>query len=579
MQVWLDLAFQSHLSQNDIKLQKVKATEPGTLDLFVRFYWALFQNHDSAAVLLLRKERLRRGYEYELDIPTQWGESLASTAESMKLKVHPKQIRTFQIRNDVIDEKTKAQPSQHEDISGKVDHVSNSAFRGQSLQKKVLGSLPTGLKFNKVKKDVSGCPGREEKRFSPTYPPSLDLTSLSETRDPCRIELNSLTLLSPSDLQNTTAVCDLPKTRKRRQPTSRYAFPEKSKQGPLHINGVAADKKAIDHTNRSCNVPDDPTSNQILDKMNRRDRSAGLHFSRISKPETKTDDSPEGQGTSVPQTHQLVSRSLSDHCHTSTICDPSNSRKRRSSNLNALERENHAVPSQEVSVGRLEQAITTSHRETKRRKVVQEEIMADPLKVEPPNEFTIQGGTHPTTGFPAVDKSLSQPMQDKMTSNPKRGRASSFQHKRQEVPVDRDQEDSVPKTAHPNPVKKRRDRPTEVKEFEQEGSTTTTVQLVPRKKRGRPPKSQASSLSQAQLNDGIVPCSGQVVGTKQEISISTCIPFLPYTREHSDLAEEIFTLDCVAPAATQIKDHPADIFPTQKPPLSVNPPIWAQVRD
>ena len=43
--------------------------------------------------------------------------------------------------------------------------------------------------------------------------------------------------------------------------------------------------------------------------------------------------------------------------------------------------------------------------------------------------------------------------------------------------------------------------------------------------------------------------------------------------------DEDFILDCEDPAATEMEDRPINIFPTHKPPLCVNPPIWAQVCD
>jgi hypothetical protein len=412
--------------------------------------------------------------------------------------------------------------------------------------------------------------------------------------------------------------------------TNRDPRPAKRTQGPPQNNRIVADEKAIDANNKSCNVPNDRC--QIPDKTKKPGRYAGLHFTKNPKPS-------EGQGT-APQIPKSVlpSSSSSDQCNTSAICDPSNSRKRRSTSLDALEWENHAVPSQEVFAEGPEQAIMTSPRETKRRKVVQEEIMGEPgkdeslvpadkpsrgkkgsrtnkqrpPKVEPLNGFMTQDETHPAMGLPAINEILSHQLQDE-TSNPKRRRASSAEdrhHQRQEIPAD--QEDSVLLTVQPNPAKKRRGRPPKVKEYEQ-GSTSITMQLAPRKK----VRSKALSSSQAQLNDGtVVPFSGQTVGMRQGTSISTCNSFTPaqqpggvfwlqknieeghdhalrsldrdmkeelinlqencWPAQEHNLTEENFTLDCEAPV---MDDHPTDILPAQKLPLCVNPPIWAQVRD
>ena len=114
------------------------------------------------------------------------------------------------------------------------------------------------------------------------------------------------------------------------------------------------------------------------------------------------------------------------------------------------------------------------------------------------------------------------------------------------------------------------------------------------------------------------PALGQNVDMtrKQETPITSCIPFFPAQssyavsglqetvegirhdhvqsmlnrgmEEEVNLSEdwlgtqeleEDFILDCEDPAATEMEDRPINIFPTHKPPLCVNPPIWAQVCD
>lgn len=647
MRVWLDLAFEGpHPNRREVGV-----SEPGILPLFVRFYWALSHDH-GLATTILDKERKRRGYRHRSDIRAKQSTLLASTADLTKLKkAHTKQKRILQTRNNVIDEKTTARPPQREDTGDKSDHVSNGALRNQSPLKEMnAGSIPAGLKFKKTlnaKKDVPGCREREAETFSQSCPPSRDSSQkklklqknfssdlqvkrehLSQDCSPSvgpRSELVARDGSSKVDIDasafpprlksSITPAVHNPFNREKRAATSRDVQPAKGKQGPRQTNGVVAGKKAIDTNKKLCNVLNGLTSDQPLDSIKRHGNHDGMRSDRVSKPETthqtegylpqgcppavdpRTDDSPEKQGTSVPHIDRSVLQSSSDQCNTSAI---SNSRKRRSNSLDAI------LPKE---VGRAEEAITTSHRETKRRKVVQKETLAEPVedgtttvpahkqsrgkrgmcteeqglvKAESPDRSIIQSETHPTTDLPPINGSLShQPEQDETIINRKRESASSSedrQHKRQAVGVD--QEDSVPITVHPDPVKR---------------------------KSGR----------QAQLNDEVaVPLSGQKV-EMQELSISN--PFIPaqghdafdsqeivgelsrhdhiprptsdgnmeeellnaseklLQAEEHNLVEEGFALDYVAPAA--MEGHPADIFPTQKPPLDVRPPIWAQVRD
>ena len=234
MQTWVDHAFKPHYKE--AMTRKVNAREPGILNLFVKFYWALSQDH-KLATLVLDKERRRRGHKYALDIPTLRGGLLVSTAElSKRKKVHSKII------SNMIDEKTEARPPQREDISDKGDYVSNGALCGQSLPKKVkAGNVSTSPKSNKslyTKKDVPGYPEREKTGFLQNCPPSLDSSSeSSKTQDLCQIQLNSSLLPLPLDSYNMAAVRrDLPKTRKRR-----HTSPDTRRVKDRQINGATSD--------------------------------------------------------------------------------------------------------------------------------------------------------------------------------------------------------------------------------------------------------------------------------------------------------------------------------------------------
>lgn len=483
----------------------------------------------------------------------------------------------------------------------------DGTVNGQSLDKRSESRdrVDGSQKKLKSRKNPSSNPRSKKEHLSQHCSLSVDPSSERAARDGSSIidaKFNT------SAFSSVTPAIHNSSNRGRYAATNCDARPEKRKQETPQNIRIVVDQKAIDTNNKSCNVPNDGC--QILDKTKKSGRYAGLRFNKYPK-------SPEEQCT-APQIHKYVipSSSSSDQCNASAICDPSNSRKRRSTSLDALEWENHAVPSQEVSAERPKQAITTSPRETKRRKTVQEEIMGEPGKdksivpadkpsrgMEPLNGFITQDEIHPATGLPAMNETLSHLLQDETTSNPKRRRASSAEdchHQRQGIPAD--QEDSVPLTVQSNPAKKKRGRAPKVKEYEQ-GSTSITMQLAPRKKNAR---SKALSLSQAQLNDGtVVPLSGQTVGIKHKTSISTCISFTPAQQsggvfglqktieeghdhaprsldrdmkeelinQSENLVEENFTLDCEAPAMDD------DIFPAQKPLLCVNPPIWAQVRD
>ena len=666
VQAWLDLVF-----NDDATRRKVEVREPGMLNLFVQFYWALSWDHKSA-VKILEKERKRRGYVYVLDTLKLQGTSLISTADLTKLK---KEKGTPQIRNKIIDKKTKTQPPKREDISDKVGHTSNGALRGQLVPR--AKPIPPGLKFKKtphVKKDVPGCPEQADESLSQSCPPSLD-PELSATRDPCQIELNSSTLPDP---QNTAAVYDLHKTRKRRQtsPDARHLKHQK-------VNGSTS------NTSQLYNVSNAFINTQLANNLARFDIQAPnfgagdnlkLRFQASSHLQWKEDTlwpnslmaakpeltfnkttlsllpnppmlntyDPQGdleahlpdatRKTNLSSDLRTKGEHLSQNCPPARY-GPSKTNTRTSAlppQLNlSVSPAIHAIAPNEVSVGRAEQAIMTSHRKTK-RKTVQEETMVvpvkdkttavpahnqsrgkkgmrtkkqAPVKMESADISMIQSETHPSTDLPSISESLAhQPKQSK------RKRASSLedhQHKRQKV----DQEASVLITVQRDPVKKRRGRPPKVKPLQQ--GSVSTIQLPLKNKTSRPPKSK--SLAQAQSNaEKVIPLSGKNVEIKQKPSTSTCIPFPPAQHHdgfgsqetmgdlsHHDhiprstlidrsIKEELInrserllaqehalvegaTLDCVTSAT--MENHPAGMFPAQKPPLDIKPPIWAQVRD
>lgn len=604
MQAWADLAFEPN--RDDLQKRKVNAKEPGISKLFVQFYWILSQDYHHAAGIL-QHERKRRGYGSVLGIPRQRGASTSLT-KLKKVDTKPKPI-----------------------LENKADH---DALRGQSPSKIVTArKIPTGLRFKK-NGDVSGCPEQGAKILSQSCPSPLQLASgLSEPQDR-QIKLNSHT---SSDSQNV-----LPTTRKRRQTSpdtrhvkhrqingatsklcdvsdasislqlantstqpdnqvtnlgatdnlkSRFQAPSRPEESspsyppasvilppnaPVsHIYGRQRGLEA--HPAQGGSIPlsrpkdanpgvrhmsNDAISGQPYDK--RTEHRSRINGSRINldsrkyprKIGTKTDNLPEGRGTSTSriQVPRSALQSFSDQCDASPICDRPNSRKRHSSSLGE---ENHAVVLKEVSNGSLKQATTTGHRETKRRKIIQ---MDGPVNNKPT--------------VPAVQKDL------------------------------------IPISAQLFPVKWKRRRSPKVKQFEQEGSASITIQP---KGKGRHPKSKVPSLAQAQSNVGMAdPLSEQNVEIKQDPSSSTYSlaqlhgvlnlqktveeprrhdhthwPMLdcgmdeelinnwPFVQED----KEPLNLDCEAPAATQMEGHSTDHLPTYKPPLGVKPPIWAQVRD
>ena len=394
---------------------------------------------------------------------------------------------------------------------------------------KVPGSIPHGLKFKKYPKDVPGYPEREGKSSSQTCPPSLDPTSLSET---CQFKFYPSTLPLRPDSQNTS---DLSKPRKRRQ-----TGPDTPRKKHRRINEATSD------------------ASKLGDDNNLIPQSQAWSHSDYKEGILSLSCPPVTCSTSESTRFELLEKvsSLPSNAPVPNIHDP--------------QRGVEAHPAQGKQKSRSLGATKT------------------PVMVPRPKDATLQRKQHGTT------------------SNPKKRRASSsegHQRKRREVPVD--QEDSVPITVQPDLVKRKRGRPPKLKEG-QEGSASN-MPFASRKKKDRLLESKVLSLSQAQLNAGtLVPYSGENVDMTQETSITSCIPFSPAqsshavsglmlgrgtkeeiiihsenwwsTQEHG-LVEEDFTLDYEAPAATQMEYRPTDIFPTQKPPLCVNPPIWAQVRD
>ena len=562
------------------ELPPADASDPKMLLLFVQFYWALLRDrHGEDATKILNKERGERGYVYLLNNPKQ----------------------TSRIEDDAF----------------------------QSGFNKVPGSIPRNLKFRKTdnaEKDVPGCPEREGESSSQTCPPSLDSTSLSETR---QIGFNPSTTPLPPDSQNTN---DLPEPRKRRQtspdiPRKKHrrtneATSDASKLGD--DNDLIPQSQSWSHSeckedtlSLSCPPVASSTSESTKFELH------GMALSFPSNAPVPNIHDPQRGLEAHPAQGKQKSRSFRATKKTPVMAPlpkdatlqckqhgtTGNPKKRRASSSEGHQRKRREVPvDQEDSV-----PITVQADLVKRKK-------GRPLKLK-------EGQEGSASNMPFVSrKKKDRLLESKVLSLPRaqlnagtvvpfsgqnvnmtqeisitsRTHFFSAQLKRQEVPVD--QESSI----SPDLVGKKGGRSPKVKEG-QEGSASMTAQLATKKAKDRPLKSQVLSLSQAQLNAGtVVPFLKENVDMKQETSITSCIPFSPTrsshgvsglildrgtkeeiinhsenwwsTQEHG-LVEDDSTLDCEAPAATQMEDHPTDIFPTQKPPLCVNPPIWAQVRD
>ena len=525
-------------------------------------------------------------------------------------------------RNDVIDEKTEARPSQRED---KADHVSNGALCGQPQSIKTSGSIPRSLKFKKIKnlntEDVPGHPEREGKSSSQTCPPSLDPTSLSATRE---IESNSSTLPLTPDSQNTS---DLPTSRKRQTSPD---TPRKKHRG---INEATSDASKLGDNNNlepqfqawsyfewkedtfSLSCP--PVASSISESTRIELDETVLSLSS-SAPVPKIHDPQGGVGAYSAQGKQK-SRSNFKATKTSVLAPrpkdatrqskqygtTNNPKKRRASSSEGHQCQRQDAPvDQEDSVPII---VRPALREKKRGRLPkvkeeQEDSASTTMQLAPVRPLKSQAQSNAGIVVPFSGQNVNMTQETSITS------CISFspaQCERQEVPV---QQDFV----QPDLAKKKRGRRPKLKEG-QEGSASITMQPASGRKIDRHLKSQA------QLNAGtVVSFSGQNVDITQVTPITFCIPFSPaqsyhavsglqetaegllrhdhvpwsmldrdmkeetenwlWTQGHS-LVEEDSTLDCEAPAATQMEDRPTDIFPAQKPPLCVNPPIWAQVRD
>ena len=141
------------------------------ISLFVKVYWALSHNYEDA-VRILQAACEKLGYGYSV-VPDD--NALESTADLTK-QVHPNQT-------------------------------------SQSLSKEVLDSIPCDNEFQEnlnVNKDMPDYPEQEGKGSSQTGSPSLNATLSSVTRE---IESKPSSALPLP----TTAICDLPKKRKRCQ--------------------------------------------------------------------------------------------------------------------------------------------------------------------------------------------------------------------------------------------------------------------------------------------------------------------------------------------------------------------------
>ena len=539
-----------------------------------------------------------------------------------------------QNRNDVIDEKTQARPSQCEDISDKTD-VSNSALSGQPPFKKVPGSIPRFLKFNKIlnTKDVPGRPEREGESSSQTCPPSLDPTSLSVTR---KIGSNPSALPLPPNSQNTS---DLPEPRKRQ------TSPDTQRKKHQGINEATSDANKLGDNNNllpqsqtwsrfeweedalslSC-----PPIASFTSESTRIELDETVLSLPSSAPVPKIHD-PQGGVEAHPAQGKQKSRSNfkatkktsvlasrpKDATHQpkqyGTTSDP---KKRRASSSEDHQWKRQDAPVDQDSVPIIVQADLGKKKRGRAPRVKEGQEGSASTIVQPaPRKKKVQplisqAQLNAGTVIPFSGQNVDMTQETSITSCIP---FSPAQCERQEVPV---QQDFVPLFVQPDLAKKKRGRRPKAKEG-QEGSASITMQPVSGRKIDRPLKSQP------QLNAGTVPFSGQNIDITQVTPITFCIPFslaqssnavsgLQETVEglsrHDHLSwsmldrgmkeekinrpenwlwtqpeehglVEDFTLDCEAPAATQTEDRPTDIFPAQKPPLCVNPPIWAQVRD
>jgi hypothetical protein len=473
-----------------------------------------------------------------------------ATSDTSKL------FNVSQIRNDVIHEKTKARPSQLEDINDRADRVSDGALCGQPPSKELSGRIPP--------KDAPDCPEREGKTSLQTCPPSLDPISLSVTRE---IEFNSPALPLPPDSQDTT---DLSKPRKRQTSPD---TPRKKHRG---FNEVTSDASKLGDNNNF-----EPHSKFWYFKWN-----GDNNLAMVFQPPVASSTS-ESTVTRIELDETVLS--LPSNAPVPKIRDP--------------HVEGHFAQGKQKSRFNLRATKKTSVLATRPKDATRQPTeygtTSNPKKRRASNS---EGHQRKGQEVP-VDQEDSVPVI--VQPDLAKKRRGGLPKLREE------QECSSSITVQPAPRKKLGGRPPKVKE-EEGGSASLTVQPAPRKEKDRPLKFQAP------LNAGTaVPFSGQNEETsitpwilpppaqsshavsglretvegfsrddhvswsmldkvmKEEINFSeNCLR----TQEHV-LVEEDSILDCEEPAVTQMEDRPTNIFPTHKPPLCVIPPIWAQVCD
>ena len=603
------------LDPTPLSVTRQNESNPSTFPL-------LPDSQNTTAICNLPKKRKRRQISPDRR-RKQHREFNEATSDTSKL------CNVSQIRKDVIDEKTKARPSQREDITDKADHVSNSALCGQPPSNILWRSLPRGLKFNKIPKakDVPGCPEREGEGSSQTYPPSLDPTELSVTRE---IEFNPSTLPLPPDPQNSS---DLPNPRKRETSPD---TPRKKHRG---INEATSDASKLGDNNNhepqfqawshfdrkedafslGCPPVAAPTSEWTRIEHDETVLSlpSNAPVPKIHDPQRGVDAHPaqgKQKSRATKKTSVLTPRPKDATRQPKQYGTTSNSKKKLASSSEGHQRKRQEVPvDQEDSVPIVQPDLAKKKR-GRPPKVGEEQEGSASITVQPAprmkkgRPLKSEAQLNPWPVVPVSGQNVDMTQETSITSCTT---FSPAQRKRQEVPMK--QEDSVPIIVQPG--KKKRGRCPKV-EKGQEGSASITVQPAPGREKNRPLKSQV------QLNAGtVVPFPGQNVDMTQETSITPCILSSPTQSSHAvsglqetvewlschdnvsrsidmDMKDEItnrsenwlcmqehgcveedFILDCEAPAATQMDDRPTDIFPAQKPPLCVNPPIWAQVCD
>ena len=466
------------------------------------------ESRNTAAICDLPKKRKRRqvGAERRSIKHRKINEASLDTSKLCNLS---------QIRYDVIDEKTKARPSQLED---KADHVrvSHAALCGQPPFKK----LSPGLKFQKnptAKKDVPDYLEREGKR-SQTCPPSLDPTSLSLTRE---IGFNSSALPLPPDSQDTTG---LPKSRKRKRQTS-LDTPRKRHWG---INEATSNASKLGDNNNLEPHPRNRTCHFEWKEPNKLImicRPVASSTSESTKIELDESVLLLPSNPPVPTIHD-PQRGVEAH--------PVQGKQKSRSNSRATKKTSVLTPRPKDATRQPKEYETTSN----------------PKKRRASNSDGVQ---HKGQEVP-VDQEDSVPVvvQPDLAKK-RRGRPPK---------VREEQEGSASVTVKAAPRKRRGGQPKKVKEG-QETSITS----------GIPPAAQSShaisglqEIVEGSPRNDHVSCRGM----KEETNHSE-------NWIRSEEHEEDF--DCEDPAVTQMEDCPTNISPTHKLQLPVNPPIWAQVCD